>query len=73
MAVTKAEVKEIIEALQRRGGQCTLRELAKDVDRNVNGLSQTLGSKSFNGLIEQDSGRGGGRIVRLSNNARSPC
>lgn len=65
MAVTNAEVQEIIEALRTRGGRCTLKELAHDVDRNVNGLSQTLNSKKFDGIVTQGSGRGGDRIIRL--------
>jgi predicted transcriptional regulator len=65
MAVTNAEVQQIVKALRQRGGRCTLRELAAAVGRNVNGLSQTLNSPKFTGILNRGDGRGGDRVIAL--------
>ncbi len=71
MAISKKEVRETINTLRNLGNRCTLRQLAEVLGRDVNGLSQTLGSRTFRDLIIQESGRGGDRFVRLSEDAKA--
>ena len=71
-ALSKKGVNEIITALRELGGKTTLAKLAEKLGRDVNGLSQTLSNnKKLIGLIEQDDGKGGARIVGLSAEGQS--
>lgn len=71
MAISKKERNEIINALRNLGGSTSLKQLAEALGRDVNGLSQTLYGKIFADLITQDLGRGGSRIIQLTEKGSS--
>lgn len=68
MAITKKRQNEIIQKLRELGGQAPLNVLSEAIGQHVNGLSQTLNGTWTVGVIIQDAGRGGSRIIRLVEN-----
>lgn len=49
--------REVLEALERLGGEAHQREIAKEAGLSTNGVSQTLGSPTFwNKLVVSNGG-----------------
>ncbi|KKW29702.1 MAG: hypothetical protein UY72_C0035G0002 [Candidatus Uhrbacteria bacterium GW2011_GWD2_52_7] len=62
--------RDIVETLGRLGGKATVRQIAQQLDLNVNGVSQSLGAPALRAFVEDTkTGKAGDRVWRLKDDA----
>ena len=62
--------RDIVETIVRLGGTATVRQIAEQLDLNVNGVSQSLGAPALREFVEDTkTGKAGERVWRLKDDA----
>lgn len=57
--------RQILDAFEALGGEASLKQIANETGFNVNGISQSMGTKALKDLFQDLGGKGGWRRYRL--------